>query len=338
MGTVLERGAGPLGIHHRGEPPRRRPLEPELVTERGAQGEQSPGVVAVVVVGGAVRLGRAHRQPGGVHVGVDGGAEAVGGGDDVAVVVVVIAHGDPVGIGQRGDQPVTRLGPDLPPQRPRQPRRHHRDVVRVLEHQLGATLHRMRRHPALRVIGPRLRRRAIARAGGGGTIRSELLTARRAVEPVRRDHPPRIVEHPTQHMTPVIHQPRQPPRRIVLIDVDRTTIAVRHHRAVARVIAERDLPTERRHLGEHPALAVETVTTQTHPVRVPHLHDAAPVIGHIRPVPHHPLTTDQVPHLVIAVTGPRPHDDTTPETRAPSHSRRRRRPPSCSTLVNRPPV
>ena len=121
--------------------------------------------------------------------------------------------------------------------------------------------------------------------GGGPAVRGEVLTGGGPVEAVRRDDAAGAVEDPTQDVALVVDQPDEPAERVVLVHVHRAPAGVGHHGPVAGVVGEGGLAAERRHLDQDPALVVEGVAAQPHPVGVPHLHDAPRPVDLVAPGP-----------------------------------------------------
>src|SRR5690606_34180764 len=121
----------------------------------------------------AVGVGHPGGQVRHVDVGVGGGPHAVGCGHDVAVVVVLEADGDPVGVGQRPEQAVDHLDLHLPAVGPGDAGRE-RAVVGVVEGEPGASHHLVAGHPAGLVVLPALLEPAGAphrcRAAVGGEL------------------------------------------------------------------------------------------------------------------------------------------------------------------------
>ena len=278
---MLEGGVAVVGVDQALEPPRRGPFQRVVVAERGTQPQHAAGVVAVELVHGAV----GHRRAGGhaAHVGFGAGdrAQGVAGGDHVAVAVVVEADGDPVGVGQRTDQ--AALGGvhrDVPALGTRQAGGE-RAVTPVDELDTGAAGDLMGGDPTVVVVVPPFDGAAGPGPAGRQPVRGEVLAAGGPVEPGGLHTAALRVETAPHLMALVIDKTGQPPGLVVFEDADRPALGVGHHRAVTRVVGEGGLPPERRHLGDHPALTVIGVAAQAHPVRVPHLHHPARVVGHV---------------------------------------------------------
>ena len=307
--AVVDLGARPVGVDDGAQPPRRGVLEPPARPRRVRPGRQQPRGLVVVEDRPVAQRGdgRNHApRPVALQAGrVPGG---VGGGDQIAVIVVAELHPHARGIRDAPQQAaLPRQGRD-PAGRVHHGRRRARvPLIGVPGHRhqlvpaVGAGSHR-HRHEAVRLVPlplpsrparqPAHHQTAALVVGAHGQGPVALAHRDRVAPPVisRGLAPPVGVDHADQAPAPVM-DPRIGPRPVLIT-------GLRH---IAGQVGETGRAPQRGALGHHPPQFVVGVGHLHHAVGVHHPPDAPPLLPLVAAHPTRRRRLHQPPGPVIAV-------------------------------------